>query len=298
MRMDIKPKEELVDLWIQSYVPEKDFFYLQNRDLIDINTDLNEVLVIAQDEFFGHDSYKQIQLVNSYEYWQRAKEVAYVIVADSEWVTRLPIQKKKTLLETQIKMGRGLILPYTFFPASDEIPLDYVVSENEDKRVVLQHDMWEKLPYQIKSHVIREYAKEWDQWSCYELPEEAPSHLKSYSNTFPALGGSNCLSATLFAITGQEWMIHEWVHPKTFVQGLTNAHYALTHDGLCEGDVVTWKNSAGMIQHASYHIGNNLFFNKNGQTFFNPWKVVSLNELNEEWDGFGRNVYRRKFGNK
>lgn len=49
-----------------------------------------------------------------------------------------------------------------------------------------------------------------------------------------------------------------------------------------------------VIKHASYHIGNNLFFNKNGQTFFNPWKVTHLDQLNKEWNQYKMIVYRKK----
>lgn len=294
MQIDIQPLEEQVDHWIKSYVPEKDFFFLQSRDISHLNLDLNQVLVIPEDEFFGHVSYKQIQLVNSYEFWKRSNEVAYVIVAHPDWVTQLPIETKKELFENQVKLGRGLILPYAIFPTGNEIPIEHILRENEEKHVVLHYAMWQRLSNKTKAHVLREYAKEWDKWFCYEPPKQIPSHLKIYANTFPSHGGSNCLSAALFAMTGQRWIIHEWVHPKTFVQALTNEHYVKTEDSLLEGDVVTWENSAGVIQHASYYIGNQLFFNKNGQTFFNPWKIVDFADLDEQWHHFQMNIYRQQ----
>lgn len=80
--------------------------------------------------------------------------------------------------------------------------------------------MWEELSYSMKINIVEKLAAEKDSWECYELPAGAPAHLRKYANTFPLESGSNCLSATLFAISAQEWLIHEWVHPQTFLEGL------------------------------------------------------------------------------
>jgi hypothetical protein len=78
------------------------------------------------------------------------------------------------------------------------------------------------------------------------------------------------------------------------LNGLERANFSLVDDEIKKGDVITWVNNEGVIQHASYHIDDNLFFNKNGQTFFNPWKITHLNELNEEWCQYKMKVYRKK----
>jgi cell wall-associated NlpC family hydrolase len=75
---------------------------------------------------------------------------------------------------------------------------------------------------------------------------------------------------------------------------LKNANYnRITSQDIKAGDVVTWENSDGIIQHASFCIGDHLFFNKNGQTFFNAWKIVDLTELNENWDDYHMQVFRK-----
>jgi hypothetical protein len=253
---------------------------------------LNNVLIIPKEEFFQHASYKQIQLVNSYEYWMISKEVQFIIVANSEWFTHLPIKKKKELNEIQVKMGRGLILPISFVSNYHSFTEENIVNVNGENFVVLQSDMWKKTSYPIKENLIKEYAYKWDKWTCYEFPENAPPHLKKFANIFPSDAGSNCFSATLFAISQHEWMIHEWVHPQTLMQGLINTNYDLTNrEELLAGDVVTWENSEGDVQHASYHLGDHLFFNKEGQTFFNPWKIVTWSEVKEEWDRYTIKIY-------
>lgn len=293
MDIKIQPIREQIDHWIEKYIPDKDLFFLQSKDLITFEEHLHEVLVIPEDEFYEHSSYKQIQLVNSYEYWNISKKAQYVIVANSEWITNLSIQKKKDLFDSQVGMGRGLTEPLSLFSDINAIPKEHIVVNKGEKFVVLQNAMWNRLPYEVKEQFIKNSAQEWDDWNCYEVPRQAPLQLRKYANTFSTLSGSNCLSATLFAISEVEWIIHEWVHQKTFAQGLKRANYFLTNDDLYAGDVVTWENSDGIVQHASYHIGNNLFFNKNGQTFFNPWKIISGDELKEEWKRYKMNVYRK-----
>lgn len=235
-------------------------------------------------------------MVNSYLYWNISQEADFVIVAPSNWITNLPEPKKKELFSIQVKLGRGLIFPITLFSAILSIPNEYIVAKDKEKYVVIQHDMWNNLHHQIKENAIKDYAQLWDQWTCYEVPEQTPLHIKSYANTFTTTSGSNCLAATLFAITGQEWMIHEWVHPETFVNGLKRANYSFINDeNLSNGDVVAWVNEDDVVQHAAYHIENHLFFNKNGQTFFNPWKVVHLDELKAEWNKYEIKVYRKRY---
>ena len=297
MIVQIEPTSEQVDKWIEKYVSNNDLFFIGEEDLITFGEYLSEVLVIPKDEFFNHSSYLQIQLANSYEYWQLSKNVQYIIVAQGEWIESIPSEDKKILLRLQAYMGRGLILSLSSFSNPNEIPLDYIVEYNGEHRVILQNEMWSKLSYSNKVQAIKTYALEWDNWECSDVPSNTPIHLKDYANSFSTNAGANCLAATLYAISAKpghnEWIIHEWVHQKTFLLGLHQANYVIANDELQEGDVVTWMNQEKVIQHAAYHIGNNLFFNKNGQTFFNPWKIIHWDLLNDEWNKYSICVYRK-----
>lgn len=294
MLISIEPSKEQIDNWIKRYVPKKDLYFLKKKDLFTFKKYLNNVLIIPEEEFFKHSSYKQIQLVNSFEYWKISKDVQFILVADSNWFSKLPVKKKKELNAIQVKMDRGLILPLSLSSINYSIPKENIADVNDQLYLVLQSNLWGKFPYEVKVDLIKQLALKWDNWTCYEITEHTPHHLKKHANTFPSESGSNCLSSTLFAISKEEWIIDEWVHPKTFLHGLKNAQYFVTNKGeINTGDVVTWENQEGIIQHASYHIGNNLFFNKDGQTFFNPWKIVSWTELESEWNEYRFKIYRR-----
>jgi hypothetical protein len=288
----IEPTEEQTAIWINTLVPEKDLFYLTEKDLSAFEAYGHSVLVIPRKEFFNHTSYNQIQWINSYLYWNISPQAKFVIVAPPNWITQLQEQKRQQLLGIQTNLNRGLIIPLAFFEDKSPIPKDYIVNE---EYVVVQHDMWNKLPHFLKADVLKVCAQQWDKWTCHPIPEQTPAHIRAYANQFATASGSNCLAAALFAVTGQEWMIHEWVHPETFANGLARANYTVVHDdNLFNGDVVVWVDGEDVIQHASYHIGSQLFFNKSGQTFFNPWKVVDWQELQQEWNRYSVKVYRKQ----
>jgi hypothetical protein len=79
------------------------------------------------------------------------------------------------------------------------------------------------------------------------------------------------------------------------MQGLKNESYSfIASEDIQAGDVVIWEDFNGTIQHASYHIGKQLFFNKNGQTIFNPWKITHFAELKETWNKYHIRIYRKQ----
>ena len=293
MKIEIQPSKDVIEAWVRDYVPDKDIFFLTEKDYKNFEEYMHDALIIPKEEFFKHHSYMQIQLANSYEYWNISEEVQYVVVADSDWINSLSKKKKEQLFQIQKQVERGLIYPV--FNLSSELSVleDNIIDVDGERFLILQRAMWDELNYELKVSLMKEFAQEWEDWSCSAIPDKAPLHLKKFANTFPSASGSNCLSAVLFSVTQQEWMLHEWVHPETFIQNLEKANYSLTSSReIKAGDVVIWENSEGVIQHASYHIGDNLFFNKNGQTFFNPWKIVEFSELKKMWNKYSMESFR------
>ncbi len=282
MKTKLQPTYDTITEWVRAYVPDKDLFFLPETNLASFKEYTCNALVIPHEEFKNHSSYKQVQLANSYEYWNLSKDVAYVLVTPRGWVNHLPAEKKIDLFHIQIEMGRGMIHPISDFSVDTSSLRHNVIEVKEMKYAVLHKAMWEELSYSYKVDLITDIAQEWEEWTCYDYPPQIPPNLMKFANTFPARAGSNCLSATLFAITQQEWIIHEWVHPQTFLQRLELEHYHVTSQNLRAGDVVTWENADGIIQHASYCIDGYFFFNKRGQTFFNAWSILHLDDLKKE----------------
>ncbi|WEG14397.1 hypothetical protein PU629_08585 [Pullulanibacillus sp. KACC 23026] len=294
MVIQIIPTPEQIEEWIKAYVPEKEIFFLKEEDLPLFEEELRDVLVIPRDEFFSHKSYQTIQLINSYEFWQLSQEAAFAVIAPPSWVMDLKAAKRKELLALQVELNRGLMLPQSLFLTEDLIPEAFKVSSNGEAFVILQKALWDELPVSEKESLLIKWANEWETAESEPIPDFAPEHIKKFAASYPSFGGSNCLSTTLFAFTGAEWLIDEWVHPETFKHSLKRSNLVRVEGEPSKGDVVTWVNEAGVIQHASYCLGNGLFFNKNGQTFFNPYKILKWEDLKEHWRAYQSHLYRVK----
>ncbi|MBB4826778.1 hypothetical protein HNO89_004060 [Sporosarcina luteola] len=293
----IRPTPEQLQAWIEAYVPEKDLFFLEAEDISVLQDTLTGTLVFPRNEFFSHSSYNGIQMVNSYTYWTISKHAGFVMVAPPNWVTTLDPAKRDVLFKRQVELGRGLTGPLSHFSDLGALPQEYVIEVNGKQHVIMQRALWGTLSNEAREDLLCTIAQQYDAWDAKPIPSMLPVHLTPYANTFAATSGANCLAATLFAIStepeSEEWIINEWVHNHTFAEQLKIASFVKTEDRFEGGDVVAWVNEEGIIQHAAYCIEGSLFFNKNGQTFFNPWKIVEWTELENNWSRYTPQVYRK-----
>ncbi|MGN7477021.1 hypothetical protein ACTHOQ_04125 [Solibacillus silvestris] len=289
--MKIKPTKEILLSWMESYVPEKDLFFLSKEQLTH-GIDLTGVLIMPIDEFYSHSTYGQLNYVNGYEYWN-IKSAQYVIIAKKEWIESMAEGVKQFILNSQVQCGRGLVLPAAFMQEIEKIPSSYTVNGH----IVIQRSMWEKLDESSKEQILATMVYEWwDNGECEKTPKFLPSFLKPFANTFDYHQGANCLAAVLYAISEgeQEWFIYEWIHQKTFLEKLKQYHYEeFLDEELHQGDIVVWQDENGIIQHAAYYIGEELYFNKHGQTMFNPWKILAKDQLYKEWVHLALVKYRQ-----
>ncbi|MYL44280.1 hypothetical protein GLV94_01345 [Virgibacillus halodenitrificans] len=289
--MKIKPTNENLKAWKEIYVPEKDLFFLTKENLKS-KIDVSDVLLMPADEFFNHNTFKQINYVNSYLYWN-IKDIDYVIIAEKNWIENISSEEKKVIFNSQIQCGRGLVVPATFVNELEKIPSNYIVNQN----IIIQRAMWELLDDAVKEQLLNRIVYEWwDNGNCEVPPNSMFSFLKPFANTFSNQQGANCLAAALFAISNgkQNWFIYEWIHQKTFIEALNRYNYEVfSGDVIQDDDVVVWQDKNGIIQHAAYHIGDSLYFNKDGQTIFNPWKILNEEQLFKDWEHLTPIKYRR-----
>lgn len=307
MKLQIKPTSEQINQWITRFVPSKDLFFIEDQHLEIFKDVLKGVLIIPKEEFVNHSSYQQIEFVNSYMYWTLSKRITFVIVANADWLSNLPSPIRKQLLELQLEMTTGLTIPLSILETVDWIPEEFIVTRNrnsnaffnhptvadEQQFVLLRAGLWQSLPQEIQTNIVTAYAKGVDDWESYAIPDDMPLHLKAFANQFTTIAGSNCLAATLYAMNEESWILEEWVHPETFLTILAQYEYVLVQDDMQNGDVITWVNANQVVQHASYSIGNGLYFNKSGQSFFEPWKIVRFNEINMMLENCEVQVYRK-----
>ncbi|WP_215190366.1 hypothetical protein [Exiguobacterium sp. s6] len=290
-KISLIPAEEVVQEWMSSMVPPMDLFMADEHLVTQLGAQVS-VLIIPKAEFDIHPSYRDVRVANAYTYWTIDREVSYVLHAPPGWIETLPPEVRRELLAYQVTVGRGLVFPATDMEI-DSLATS-IVTVDDVPYLILHQSAFQVMPDEMRRQLTFEYAKAWDEWTASSIPDTCPDHVRRLANTFPVTSGSNCLAATLFAVTGAEWIASQWVHPGTFLQTLGQAGYMRTESELTErGDVLTFVDEAGRVQHATYCIGAGLFFNKNGQTLFNPWKLIQQHELFEAWGDYTCQTYRR-----
>lgn len=166
--MRIEPTKENLQEWMEIYVPEKDLFFLHKDDLSKI--DRTDVLIMPIDEFFNHSTYKQINYVNSYLYWN-IRDVDYVLIADKDWIERISAEERKIIFDVQIQCKRGLVVPGGFVERIEEIPLEFIIDYN----IIIQRAMWERLDDSVKEQLLCKMVYEWwDNGDCELPPNSMP----------------------------------------------------------------------------------------------------------------------------
>lgn len=289
--VELFPTKDLIQEWFQIFMPPYDLF-MSNQELLDQIPSSPSILVIPRDEFFNHPTYREVNLANAFTYWTINKMITHVIHAPAGWLDMIPNELRNDLLVYQAEMERGLV----FSVNEKQVPpklVPFVVETSVGKRLVLQQNGWEQLTESEKREFILTYAKEWDNWTGIASISNFPEHIKARANVFPKTGGGNCLGATLFAVTGADWMLSHWVHPQTFQQTLLHAGYNRVETTEHKrGDVFLFLDETSSIRHATYHVEQDVFFNKNGQTIFNPWKLIDYTELMKYWGSYKLEIYR------
>lgn len=293
--------------WEESFIPEKDIFFLREQDEHLIKEFGNNCLLFSKEEFSNHPTYAAISYASSYTYWTLTEDITTVVVLPHRVFPSLNDSVKKAVLTIQHEVGRGLIFESHYFdgilrePAKSLLAPYEFVSDNQ-QYIAIQKEVWNQLPKSLKSDLLNRIAYDYDTPGIFDPYVPTESMTSTYVNTYPNEHGPNCLSSTLFVAasissgTLLDWIIKEWVHPTTFMNGLKQLGYKespLSEDAMFPHDILVWRDKQDRIVHASFHIDKHYFFNKNGQTFFNPWKTVHMRELEEEWGKHSVKVYRK-----
>ncbi|MGV3466769.1 MAG: hypothetical protein ACO1OT_15955 [Heyndrickxia sp.] len=304
--------EYTLECWEDLAVPDIDLFFFETMEQVRNHLPFVS-LIIPRTEFNGHNSYQNIDINNSYQLWAVSKNGKYVCVASTQLIANLDGEKRTAILHIQKRLNRGLIYHWEFVQdvlnavsgpnqkETLEILESYLIHNEGESHIAFQKKMWSLLPSEFKRKLLRKVAESY--MDIEENPSlldmKIPFSLEKYINRFPTMNGPNCFAATLAAATENstvsEWVINQWVHPDTFLLGLEMRGYrevVCEIDHLEPSDIIAWKNEHSEIIHAAYYLGSDIFFNKNGQTFFNKWQVMRKETLVGIWGFENTTTYR------
>ncbi|MFU1790589.1 hypothetical protein ACM3BL_04725 [Mammaliicoccus sciuri] len=261
--MKIYPTEQILKYWSENYYNNFDLFFVK-----DIPFENEDVVITLKDAFKKTSSFN-IDTNNLYEFWNLS-DYNYVIQASKGWFENLNRDSKTYILQEQERVNNPLFLEGNLITSQKWSQL----TTNKQRQF-------------FQNRVDRYCDNHVTQHSTLQLP----NHLSSIVSTFPKHQGLNCLSTVLYAITSDKNILQQWIKEDAFLTSLKSLNYELVSEGSQNGDVIVYlKNNA--VVHAAYQIDDGLFINKNGQTIFNPYKIVTKSELDNEWGNYQELYYR------
>lgn len=312
--------------WDEHFIPEYDLLFLE-----EMNIDLPEDILIAPRHEISHHPLLNLDANTFFESWLVPKKAKYVAVIPNDQFEHLDISVQKEILLLQKEYNRGGIYAYSeLMRLIEKMPFDdrtYITDllipmsfqTDDGPFVALNRKTWTDLTlsfrYAFLKSRVDEYISQPSAWN--ELQNEEQNNIitqfpqiSTIIDTFPENNGPNCfataLSAATTSIENSAWIRNQWIHPEMFLLGLqqrgyqpTNTTNDLRNGTLQQTDILVWKSDAGTPLHASFFVSDTLAFNKDGQTCFNPWQIVQVDDLEVDWrevinDGGIIELYRKR----
>ncbi|WP_411954784.1 hypothetical protein ACKXGF_02905 [Alkalibacillus sp. S2W] len=314
----IKIDSSVMNTWIDCIATEFDLFFFSSANESLIKQLGSSALIMNYNNFLQSEFHNK-DTVNFYETWNLKEGIEKVCIVHLDIFPTLPKNIRKYIIEEQIKLNRGLIFNWNFVKEllrkvpeekvrtkTHKLLSKYTLNYNDEKFLLIHAKLWEELHYNFKYHLILRLSKEYisnftASKKTYKLLANKYPHISSYFNSYPEKNGANCFAATLAAISGAQaqtdWLIYNWVDFTTFHNGIELNQYkkvSISFKELEAEDLIIWMNKDGVTLHATFHLGYNYFFNKNGQSFILPWEIISLEELLTMWGKDNIMIYRKQ----
>ncbi|EJS76824.1 hypothetical protein [Bacillus cereus] len=308
----------ILNKWIEQFLPEYDLFFFPAKYGTVVKHFTSNTLLMSKEEFSTHSIFNNIDNRNSYQVWNIHKDIQFVCVTNPILITQWSKETRESIFQTQLEVNRGSIYEWDII----ESVLNYIPSASikattlqqvslysfeygAQRYISLQKSLWDNLHKEFQYKFLLLLTKQFVYQSSLtekqiEKFKEKFPHIAPYFNTFSTANGANCLAAILASICSEksevQWIITKWVHDNSFLKGLKIKKYELASvfiDSLLPSDILIWKNENNKVIHASFYIGDEYFFNKDGQSFFNPWQLVHMDNLLNTWGNECIEVYRK-----
>ncbi|MGD6965866.1 hypothetical protein ACQCVP_05510 [Rossellomorea vietnamensis] len=289
-------KQTVLDSWKERFIPENQILFFREAPGF-----------LSSEEYLPGTSHSfTLDERTAFATWSVSKQGRYISRIERDTFLALNEGQRKKVLREQWQLQRGLVFTEEEIikllggdAHSDEnlkvLEPSSFVEENSKRKVFMpQQFLWNSLSSRVQTQFLLNYAELWiDDYAAFanlkepdqqQLTEEY-SDLSVFFDTFSSKNGPNCLSAAAAGFTGDKEIIKEWMKPDRF-QALLNHYGYRPIDNVTpeKGDVMVWRDYQNEIMHACFLLNNEYSFNKHGQTMFNPWQVLSVNEVLNTWN--------------
>ncbi|MEL3971494.1 hypothetical protein AAEO50_04305 [Rossellomorea oryzaecorticis] len=233
-------------------------------------------------------SYATWALSNETEYYARMSQLAF---------SNLAVSLQSEIIRQQWTAGRGLVFELEELIELAGVSRDSLpgVSIDDNKEIVLLHrPVWETFTVLERHRFLVNYGALWvneaAHWDKVKKDNQTSikmkyPHILEKIDEFPKSNGPNCLAAVAAALTRNEAFFYKWMKEEEFMGVIKEANYEpFENERIEEGDVLIWFNDVDQITHSCFVLNNELAFNKQGQTMFNPWQVLKLADIIKSWE--------------
>ncbi|HEU0165961.1 MAG TPA: hypothetical protein VFQ54_13020, partial [Thermomicrobiales bacterium] len=277
------PTPETLQLWADELIPG-DVWYWDDSPL---ELDVTGCQVMNREAYRSDPTYSDIRFMNAYCEWQMPAEATQVIVSDRTWVGKLSVADRQRVVRMQVSLKRGLVFSADWFGELPAQLQEFVVAD----QVVLGQAVWASLPTAIQHRALMAEQRRWDDLDCYPVPDGAPAHVQAIANMFSPHEGTNCFAITAYGANADSHLLATWltVSPIEIVAPLG---YRQVPDVEPIADDVVIFEKEGKVIHAVWCAGHDRFLNKNGQSRFNPIRIVDWKMLDTDWPDTTWKIYR------
>ncbi|WP_026907987.1 hypothetical protein [Paucisalibacillus globulus] len=312
---NIEITKEVLTQWDKQLLPNYDIYFIPETHESLIKEFGRNALILPTNDFYNNTVLYTMDVINSYRIWQIDKsKLKYVCISHPSVITSLHKTIRDEIFNVQKEVNNGLVFEWnsmedlldaSILKVIEPILEPFIFEDDSNQWLSIQQSLWGQLNQEVRNGFLLNFAKGFidevavDELTLQDLKDKY-AYLAPYFNSFGVKSGANCFSATVAAISGEDaeidWIISNWVFEETLLTSFEANQYkkfSFEVNSLQPGDVLVWKNETGNIHHACFHMGDGYFFNKHGQTFFNPWQVLTLENLYEAWGKKSIDLYRK-----
>ncbi|MGX1264364.1 hypothetical protein RKD55_002168 [Rossellomorea marisflavi] len=267
---------QTLEQWKALILPEKDWFFFMDDECFSYG----EMDVLVK-------THLSLDVKTSYLTWSLPEGVFVKKMHPGEF-EELSFEARQRIAEIQWELGRGLVFDHEEMGEwfGEHVPSIYRCAGKN--LVLLTKALWYSLEEHQKEGFLRSYNRMWvddrPQWigaaaSFKAFMHREHPHLIPFLDVFPDRNGANCLAAVAFAIDASCDVYH-WMQVEDFNHLMAGRKEV---GDMISKDVLVWRDLEGDVIHACYVLNKDFVFNKHGQTMFNPWQLLTVEQVIISW---------------
>jgi hypothetical protein len=303
---DCQITDEQLQKWTALFVPEYAPYFVVEPDLVHALLRAG-VLVYTGAEF--HEAHRTFALEYGmvYDIWRMPhRENRFICYLSDAELDVLPLELQQCLFKAQLDLHRGHVYAQPSIAGyflNDPQGMDALErrSFHSDGATyfVLTAEGWNRLPCEVQAGWVLDWINQWLEEEGESEPftptpgfsQTAMQVITSHVGRFAETSGANCFAAAVSPIVEDEGLanhlIQQWVHEGPMLRLLEGNGYrkydsirSLDETGSIQPeDILVWRDGQGQALHGAFAVGDGKVFNKWGQGWSQPWRILQLAAL-------------------